>query len=372
MLNVIGVIVMTIHTYTCTDPSDQPCPLPLGDAVTITSARTSPGTSHGVVTCPQEDLFPIHNSMDPVDELPSHRILAELGTGMSGKVWWVEMGNGQKAALKCSWRKGHPLLRGYGHLLDTMVSKYFPKPFGYYKRNGTGDCVFMEVTGPTLAQMRKATGTITWLPETIASMGIQLLHGLYRMHTEFEIAHRDLNPSNLAVALETPVGSLLPTKAMLIDLDFGMSIHARELRYQDLRQLLVSLRFLFDEDGLYWAINPTLGVCSSDQKRYDYCIPEEEDGAVREATETAPTKHVLDPLCRAIVYACTYQPAPGNDNIDYKRVENLLMEMLSASGHEYTDEIIWTDDIAHLILQNLHTPMFNPPGGGPVSQSRGT
>lgn len=306
------------------------------DSSPFDSTWTDPGSHMRLGLDAQDPLRLVHNSMDEVTALPAHTKLAELGNGMTGKVALVNMSDGRQAALKCSWKRGHALLRGYGHLLDTSKSKYFPKPYGYYKIRNAGDCLFMEVTGPTLDQMRKVSSALIWPAETIASIGLQLMRAVRRMHEEFEIAHRDANPANIVVARETPPGSTLPTKAMLIDFDFGLSIHAEELKIQDVRQTLVSLRYLYDQDSAYWAVNPTTGICTTHQQTYEKCHPGPEA------------------LCKAITYACD----PSLKKIDYSIVQEHLLNMLKESGHTDKDEIIWPNTLAKLIRANLHTPSF--------------
>jgi serine/threonine protein kinase len=270
-----------------------------------------------------------HDSVSAVSSLPDHSIVKKLGSGMSGSVDLVRLDNGFEAALKCSSHPGHPLLRGYGHMLDTQGSEYFARVYGYYKLRNSGDCVFMELTGLTLAQLRKASGSEIWPSATIASIGLQLLRGFYEMHEKFNIGHRDANPSNLVVA-KTLTKYTAPHRAMIIDFDFSQSIHANELKVFDIRQLLVSLRYLYDGDATkFWNINPSTGGCSG-HHNIASCTP----GPVS--------------LCAAIQYACRMGI---NEKVNYKHIEKMLTGLLGSSQDK--DTIIWPNGLWERIAENL-------------------
>jgi hypothetical protein len=268
-----------------------------------------------------------HNSMDEVDALPPHTVVSELGDGMTGHVELVRLENGFEVARKCSYRKGRPLLRGYGHMLSTQASRHFPRVYGYYKVKSSGDCVFMEVTGPTLAQLRRASGDMKWPEATIGSIGVQLLQGFERMHEEFEVGHGDANPSNLVVSRYTPSDGHFPTTAMVIDFDFSQSIHTHAQKISDIRQLMVSLRYLYDGDSeSFWTVHLTDGRCRSSHK-YESCVP-------------GP-----DPLCRALEYACYLQ---DEEVIDHKYLHNLLASMLE--GDSDGEVIVWPKTLSGVIF----------------------
>lgn len=222
-------------------------------------------------------------------------------------------------------------MRGYVLMLDSQGSPNVPKVFDYFKLQNRGDCVFMEVTGPTLKQLRDASSEI-WPPETLGSIGLQLLRTMKRLHDEFQVAHRDANPSNLAVG-RAGEGEIISSKAMLIDFDFGATLYADDLRVNDIRQLLVSIRHLYDSSNNFWAVNPSTGVCHP-WHTMKKCIP-------------APRE-----LCEAIVYACT------NKEVDYNHVDNLLLAIVTGAGYEYQNKIIWTEAIASEIKGRL--PQAHP------------
>jgi tRNA A-37 threonylcarbamoyl transferase component Bud32 len=273
------------------------------------------------------------NSINPVDTLPEHMNVRRIRDGGLSTVDLVEMPDGRRIALRCSKKSGHLLLRGYGHLIDAMSSKYVPEPLGYYKLRGKGDCVFMEATGPSLAELRRASGAMTWPPETIASIGLQLLDAAFQMHTEFGVTHRDLTASNIAVTGD----EVLPKQIMLIGLDFAMPIHSAEFNIQDVRALLVTLRYLFDEDETYMTVNPLNGQCVKDQGNFDKCVFH------------APAE--LTKLCRAIEYACTSTPSYAQLAEYYGTVRNLLRDMLLS---EFVDRgIVWPHELARVIRKNL-------------------
>jgi hypothetical protein len=321
---VLGGILLALSLAGCADLSYKSGNAPNCPADMVAFNETSQVTASQYAAVS-------HKSLEEVDRLPVHGVVKKLGSGMSGQVKLVRLDNGFEAALKCSNYPGYSLLRGFGHMLEVQRSKYFPRAYGYYKLKNGGDCVFMEATGPDLAQLRNATGSAIWPQQTIASIGLQLLRAFKKMHEEFRVAHRDANPRNIAISRTAPSGALLPIKAMLIDFDFSQSLYANQYKVYDIRQLLVSLRYLHDGDDNFWLVNTTTGACGRAHNRQD-CAP----GPV--------------PLCEAMQYACSLG---DRDKVDYNYFQSQLERMLNATDCPDLDQIIWTDDIANEIVKNL-------------------
>lgn len=344
--NIVVVIAISASLYACKASEPAPSHARIGGSESAMPHPMLAGPSgHLLRPDVRKASTLVINSLDPVDHPPHDETVADLGRGMSGSVRLVRMADNTLAALKCSHMKGHPLLRGYGPLLDTKDSEYFPDAMGYYKIRQGGDCVYMEVTGPTLKELRDASMSMQWPQETLASIGLQLLRAVRRMHTEFGYGHRDLNPSNLAVSRCIPSAGQLPIRAMLIDFDFAQVIRSRHLVLQDVRAILVSLRYLHNGDGNYWAIDPTLGTCRTAQKSRTHCMA----NAVG-----------IEALCEALVSACS-DTHPESDEEFYDAAQHALENLLSVPGDNAltdTDEIIWPEGLAKMITRNMRTVIY--------------
>lgn len=273
-----------------------------------------------------EARTPVRDRLAEVPRLPPYTVLNNLGGGMTGWVKLVRLPDEREVALKCSYMKGHPLIGGFVHMLDAQASIHVPRLYDYYKVHDSGDCVFMEVTGPSWRQLRKAT-TGSWPTPTIASIGLQMIKTIRRFHNEFDISHRDTNPDNLVIGRAGP-GESLSSKAMFIDFDFGSSLFAIEMRKADVTQILVSLRYLFDESGDFWQVSVATGQCVPFPS-LNRCSP-------------APKE-----LCEALMNACT------STSVEYDYIESMLLTIITNAGLSYEGDIIWTPEIVNMLKGNL-------------------
>ena len=225
------------------------------------------------------------------------------------------------AALKCSHRNGHVLLVDYGFLLDLQRTCYVPEVFGYYKIPNKGDCYLMQLLGHTFNDLRVRSGSVLWPKVTLGSIGHQLIDSVEEF-AKFGAVHSDSYVKNLMIGLDNEDGSL-SRNVYVIDFD----ISRRYLGYHSglfgqIRQMMVSLRHMFDGNLHYWQLNE--GKC------YTYHLSN---------CGSAPHQ-----LCDAIKYVCELS---GEDQIDFYKIRNWMNEMIAPA--EYKGEIIWTSTLENTI-----------------------
>jgi hypothetical protein len=298
------------------------------DAPHSTTTNSPMNVSADTASCVVDPL----GSFSETADRANFTIIEELGKGQTGTVFSVRFADGQQAALKCSCVCGRFLLNDYGALLDLQPTNFVPKVWGYYKQKNQGDCYFMSLLGPSLRAVRHKTLPLRWPSRTIASLGLIMLSAIEQFASPLHgyVLHGDAFVGNLVLG-PSDSSSNLSRKLFFIDFDLSRRKYIPRDFYPEVRQILYTLRFLYDgnESSPFFQI-----------LEHRYC----HDAYVRDCSPS------YRQLCEAIDYACTFdgfldrRDGDASQEIDLGRIRGLLRDMLQ--GGEEKGEIFWPDWIS--------------------------
>jgi predicted unusual protein kinase regulating ubiquinone biosynthesis (AarF/ABC1/UbiB family) len=178
-------------------------------------------------------------------------------------------------------------------------------------------CIVMRRLGMSLEAHRDARLGETWSWPTVASVGLILLEAVKEFHTG-GLAHTDLHVGNVLYVSPDDNTHITPidvgSMALLEDTAKQTVVG---LVSEDLKQVLMSMRFLIDGNRAYFA-----------EKRFDYVTKG------REALSGAP-----DEFRQAMAYVYSIRKM---EEVDYARIQALLLGIIRAAGIEPVHgQVLW-------------------------------
>jgi hypothetical protein len=309
-------------------------------AETVSPTTTSGAVTHTLQHTPMCIVDPL-GSLSEIPGRPPFAVIRELGRGQTGTVFAVELPDGRQAALKCACVSGRFLLNDYGALLDLQSTGYVPRVWGYYKRPSEGDCFFMSLLGPSLREVRRMTYPRQWPPQTIASIGLRMLSAIeaFALPENGYILHRDAFVGNVVLGPPSSDDNHISTELYFIDFDLSKRKYIARDFYPEVRQVLYTLRFLFDGDEAspYFQI---VDHRSCHGKFSKNCSP-------------AHPK-----LCQAIEYACSFDGVRGKNDedpaqeMDLGKIRSYLRSMMD-DDHIEDHKIFWPEWIRETYSRTL-------------------
>lgn len=185
-----------------------------------------------------------------------------LGEGVSSIVYKASVsrrstgvslrGTSPPVALKCMKQGGEkePVdLAGqltYMHELELGGATWSVRGYEVFDAPDTGaKCLSMELLGTSLRKKRESNGkpfTLTYL----ATIGIQMIDVLDDMHNRFQFYHSDVHAGNWVFRTDDQLA--------LIDYGYMRKLDKNSLdRISELKEMVMSLRWLIDMDNTYYA-----------------------------------------------------------------------------------------------------------------------
>jgi hypothetical protein len=237
-------------------------------------------------------------------------------------------------------------------------SGFTSRPFEIFLDNEDKNrpCISMERVGINLQSLRMSNRG-QWPSETLGSIGVALIDAVDKLHNNYHVIHKDLHLGNVCLGDNQ-------TSDKLYIIDFG---EMKELqtdiagttefyKLEEVRQVVLSIRFLFDGDDRYYVT-----------KRYTY----KKDDACKPQVPSA--------LCDALEYVFTL-PSDSPD-LDYQIVRKKFVEL--AGGND-SNKILWKEFHAKIgtpkdlvprantmktKLKNANSDNLGPPGTQSTTRS---
>ena len=236
-----------------------------------------------------------------LDMIGDYKRVGTLGSGVAGIVYEVEKG-GKHYALKRSKDKWDKSIREEFEVMSKLNdTEGFPKAHALFKCDGR-DCLVMDLVGPVVSRLQRQLARFP--PETVGSLGIQLVDRLEAMHKQ-GIVHGDFYRNNMAIGRGASNGKIFA-------IDFGQVGSKRSKKF-DVKSVLCTVLGLL-------AVNEN---CSHDE---DYS---------RNSKLKIPT--VVAELTKYV------ESLSSDSRIDYDKLRTYMQKLMGK--HEYKGQIIWPEEL---------------------------
>jgi hypothetical protein len=249
--------------------------------------------------------------------------------------------NATTVILKCN-KDGIPeAIRAEFAYMSTLQSSGFtPNPIELFDRDGNKHlpCLSMQKMGANLETLRSVYSGV-WPVQTLGSIGAYMLRSLRSLHNDHSLVHRDLHAGNICLG---NTSSGLSSSLHMIDLGDMRPLVSDErasasfYRIDDVRQMILNIRFLLDGDHAYYVT-----------KRYVYDANAICQGSVPRS------------LCDALKYI--FELSNESESVDY---DYLISKMVEMTGDANSGEpnVLWEPLIARVgVPDDLDTLTLIPP-----------
>jgi serine/threonine protein kinase len=248
-------------------------------------------------------------STEGTDLIGGYRKMRNLGSGVAGVVYEVEKG-GKRFALKRTKDKGDMTLQEEYEILKSLSSEDgFPKPYDFFKCGGR-DCLVMELVGPVVSRLQREL--YKFPPETVGSLGIQLIDRIEVMH-KHGLVHGDFYRNNMSPGR----GS---SKNKIFAIDFGQVKSKRPQKF-DVKSVMCTLVALLNIQ--------------------EHCSHFDDFRKDKEILRKSP-----GPVGEFINYV---ESLSSSSKIDYEKMRSFMRKLVESSGHSYKGEIIWPKELLSII-----------------------
>ena len=178
-------------------------------------------------------------------------------------------------------------------------------------------CLVMRHLGASLEQFRDSRVSQIWTWPTVASIGLILVNAVEEFHSR-GFAHSDLHSGNVLFQSPGDISRITPIDVgSMVRLDEDPKRGPMDCILDDLKQIIVSLRFLVDGDRQFFAA-----------KRFDF-----------RSMSTAAIAGAPEPYAEALVYLYSIK---SMEEIDYERIKHLLRAIIRTGDREFAgNAILW-------------------------------
>lgn len=204
-------------------------------------------------------------------------------------------------------------------LSTVLTESWSPALIEYFVTTDGEPCIAMEHLGENLKQIReKIPEKFRFSSVTLGSMGARMVDILQALHQSHGRMHRDIHSEHWALSRSDPQNLVL--------IDYGHCRSMQPFDYKsanrnaldDLKQIPMDLRYLFDGDSRYY-----MWKHLNSFREVEIC------------------QEIHPQLCLLLVYANFLRP---EDPIDYKFFRDVLVGMAQETGMKYTGQILWVDE----------------------------
>lgn len=265
---------------------------------------------------------------------PAHtyEVCQQVSVGGAGTVYLVDLAHGGGACehggsliIKCGPSDSKDLYRDEFMKMSRMSSEtWVPRAHGHFIQQGGpgGPCIVMERLGMDLQKLRESMGDSKLTTGALGTLGARMVEIVCSLHNKYGLVHSDLHAANWMLELSTGKPS---TNIKMIDygdmkpLASDRSNTAQGYAIEEIRQVVITLRYLFDRDLKYYV-----------WKRYNY-------------SESEICAGVPSELCEALRYVNGLQEGENQPPVDYDRLKSLLEAMAANGGIHYSGKVEWGD-----------------------------
>jgi serine/threonine protein kinase len=234
-----------------------------------------------------------------------YKRVGTLGSGVAGIVYEVEKG-GVHFALKRSKDKWDKSIQEEFEVMSKLnAAEGFPKVHALFKCDGR-DCLVMDLVGPVVSRLQRQLSRFP--PETVGSLGIQLVDRLEAMHKQ-GIVHGDFYRNNMAIGRGKSSGTIFA-------IDFGQVGSKRPKKF-DVKSVLCTVLGLL-------AVSEN---CSHDE---DYS---------RNSKLKIPS--VVAELTKYV------ESLSSDSRIDYDKLRTYMRKLMGK--HEYKGQIVWPEELLSVL-----------------------
>lgn len=216
----------------------------------------------------------------------------------------------ERVIVKCAVPSFQPVFESeYAHMLTLQSESWAPRVFEMFSAADGGPCLAMERLGIDLERLRLGY-TGKWPSETLGSIGARMVDIVSELHNNFGITHTDMHLGNFALGLPDSDGSF---SRNLFVIDFGdtrplVDSDTRSAKLDallEVRQIVISIRYLFDADFTFYV-----------DKRYEY-------------NESQICDQIPTSLCEALQYVYSLSE---EDTIDYPKLKEYFENLMGSSS----------------------------------------
>ena len=241
--------------------------------------------------------------------------------------------SGTQLILKCGAPNRFPAYQQeYNRMVGFSSKSWAPRVYELFSSQDAAHqpCIAMEKLGMDLQRIRLGypSHVVKWSWATVGTIGARMVDVIESLHSDFGLTHTDLHAANWMLANDVGPSRLSPLVKLI---DFGDSVPIRSPAYaaEDVRELVLTVRYLFDGDLKYYV-----------WKRYAF-------------NEAEVCAGIPAPLCDALKYV---HDLPATESIDYQRVKTYMVQLAEVGGTVYTGEVDWTPVVAKYGLPTAPTP----------------